>query len=359
MSEALEHDFESVIQVPGHRLETELGADGFSLVEDNEDTESEETEYQADVQTTESLTLFLKDVARYPLLKSHQEIQLAKRKDKFMQYQPTLEERKDLSSTELDNLFQQKIDKLSPSEIGKVLDGKNAFETLINSNLRLVVNIAKRYQGQGLDFLDLIQEGSNGLIRAAEKFDWRKGFKFSTYATWWIRQSVQRGIADKANTIRIPVHVHEIYFKTFRSDRELEVELGREPNLEELAERSGVKVDKIKAHRNAARVVMSLNKIIGEDGDEIIEIFTDENEPLTDELAEENLQRESIKKMLDSLSEREREVIEKRYGLYQEPMTLQAIGQEIGLTRERVRQVENEALKRLYKLGEVIGLGDK
>ncbi len=359
MSEAYKYNFESVIQDPDHSLEAELGANGFSIVEESEDAEPEETEYHADVRTTESLALFLEDASRYPLLKSHQEVQLAKKKDRYVKYRPTAEEYEVLTKQECDSLYLLKMAELSPKDRRDVLDGKKALDTLINSNLRLVVNIAKRYQGQGLDFLDLIQEGSKGLIRAAEKFDWRKGFKFSTYATWWIRQNVQRGIADKANTIRIPVHVHEIYFKTFRSDRELEVELGREPKLEELSERSGVKVDKIKAHRNAARVVMSLNKVINEEGSEIIEIFTDENEPLTDELAEENLQRESIGKMLGTLSDRERIVIEKRYGLTGEAMTLQAIGQELGITRERVRQLQDSALKKLAAFREAIGLTDK
>jgi RNA polymerase primary sigma factor len=260
--------------------------------------------------TTDSLQLFLNEAGRYPLLTAAEEVELAKKI-----------ERGDLA----------------------------AKERMINCNLRLVVSIAKRYQTQGITLGDLVQEGVLGLIRATEKFDWRKGFKFSTYATWWIRQAVQRGVANKARTIRIPVHIVEREHKVSRATRELVAELERDPTPEEIAERSKLPLNQVIEVREAARAVASTDAPVGDDGDASLGDLFSAGGPSTEDEAEGALRHDAVRRAVAKLPERERAVVELRFGLIGDngPASLEAIGKQLGLTRERVRQIETEALRRL------------
>ena len=266
----------------------------------------------------DSLQLFLADVGRHKLLNAAEEVTLAKQIEK-----------------------------------GDLI----AKRTMIESNLRLVVSIAKGYRGLGVPFLDLIQEGTLGLNRAVEKFDWRRGFKFSTYATWWIRQSVQRAVANHARTIRVPVHVVERQQKLSRAARRLEVELGREATKEELAEATGLPLQHVDEALGAAHASVSLNQTVGADDEgELGDLFADREAADPFDEAEESLRRQSIRRALDALPERERRILELRFGFEGEPWTLEAIGHELDLTRERVRQLEGQALSRLAALRDLASL---
>ena len=266
----------------------------------------------------DSLQLFLADVGKHKLLTAAQEVQLAKR-----------------------------IERGDPT----------AKRHMIESNLRLVVSIAKGYRGLGVPFLDLIQEGTLGLNRAVEKFDWRRGYKFSTYATWWIRQSVQRAVANHARTIRVPVHVVERQQKLSRAARRLEVELGREATKEELAEATGLPLQHVEEAMGAAHASVSLNQTVGADDEgELGDLFADREAADPFDEAEESLRRQGVRRALDALPERERRILELRFGFEGEPWTLEAIGHELDLTRERVRQLEGQALSRLAAIRELASL---
>ncbi len=265
--------------------------------------------------TTDALQLFLREAGRHQLLTAAQEVALAKRI-----------ERGDLQ----------------------------AKQRMIQSNLRLVVSIAKNYRNQGLPFLDLIQEGTLGLIRAVEKFDWRRGFKFSTYATWWIRQAVARALADKARTIRMPVHIVERLQKMNRAERTLWTQLGREPKLEEIAAEASLPLQQAVEVRAAARASTSLDQPVGETDDAVFGDFVAGDDPLPEEEVEISLRSQALREALETLGERERQVVSLRYGLADsEPKTLEEIGRRLGLTRERVRQIELDSLKRLSTLREM------
>jgi RNA polymerase primary sigma factor len=269
--------------------------------------------------TTDALQLFLREAGRHQLLTAPQEVELAK-----------------------------KIERGDPQ----------AKQQMIQSNLRLVVSIAKNYRNQGLPFLDLIQEGTLGLIRAVEKFDWRRGFKFSTYATWWIRQAVARALADKARTIRMPVHIVERLQKMNRAERTLWTQLGREPTLEEIAEEASLPLQQALEVRAAARASTSLDQPVGEAEDAVFGDFVAGEGPLPEELVELSLRSQALKEALGALSDRERQVLVLRYGLRDsEPKTLEEIGRRLGLTRERVRQIELDSLKRLASLREMEAVG--
>jgi len=269
--------------------------------------------------TTDSLQLFLHEVGRYPLLTKADEIRLAKRV-----------ERGDL----------------------------NAKRQMVESNLRLVVSIAKNYRGQGLGFLDLIQEGILGLIRAVEKFDWRRDLKFSTYATWWIRQAVARALADKSRTIRLPVHVVERLQKINRAERTLMLKLGREPSNEEIAKEAKLPLYQVLDVRKAARSPISLEEPVGDDGESSFSDFLADAEAIDPmDAVSDQLRHEALQMGLSALPERYRRVLELRYGLDgQDPRTLDEIGREFGLTRERIRQIEVEALRDLAQMGDLQGL---
>ena len=268
--------------------------------------------------TTDALQLFLNEAARYPLLSAAEEVELAKR-----------------------------VERGDPE----------AKERMINSNLRLVVSIAKRYQGHGLCLLDLIQEGIIGLVRAVEKFDWRKGFKFSTYATWWIRQAVQRGVGNKARTIRVPVHILDRERKIVRAERELAAKLGRAPSDAEIARQAKLPPKQVAEVRAASRTVTSLDRPLGDDETTFGELIPSEHVEPAEEL-HVSLLEETVRRALSDLSEREREVVMLRYGLDGDPLSLQEVGRRLGLTRERVRQIEARALERLALNREVGAVRD-
>jgi RNA polymerase primary sigma factor len=303
-------------------LEAELEERGIELADDcGRQEQADSTYVNGDLvaATTDALQLFLNEAGRYPLLSAAEEVELAKQ--------------------------------IERGDVG-------AKERMINSNLRLVVSIAKRYQGHGLSLLDLIQEGIIGLIRAVEKFDWRKGFKFSTYATWWIRQAVQRGVANKSRTIRIPVHIVEREQKISRAERDLLTKLGRQPTEEEIAKTAKLPLKQVLEVRDAARAVTSLDRPLTSESDtalgDVVGVGTTELE----EEVHVSLTEETLRKAVAELPDREQAVIKLRYGLDgdEDPKSLEEIGRRLGLTRERVRQIEAQALQRLAVKREIDAL---
>ncbi len=294
------------------RLYEQLEERGIEVTDDCGREQEESTYVNGDlaVATTDALQLFLNEAGRWPLLTKEEEVALAKRIER---------------------------------------GDAEAKERMINSNLRLVVSIAKRYQGHGLSLLDLIQEGIIGLIRAVEKFDWRRGFKFSTYATWWIRQAVQRGVANKSRTIRIPVHIADREQKIARAERTLAPRLGRQPTDEEIAQQAKLPLKQLREVREAARAITSLDRPIGSDSDAALgDLFASEQAQPEEELTV-SLEQDVLRRAVSQLPDREQEVLKRRYGLNgdRDPASLEAIGRELGITRERVRQIEASALEQL------------
>jgi RNA polymerase primary sigma factor len=300
----------------------ENGVDVFETVTEDEIKEDEkgvvevEKEIEALVTletgvTTDPVRMYLREIGRIPLLKSAQEIELA-----------------------------QKIEK----------GDRKSKKKLIESNLRLVVSIAKKYVMRGLSLLDLIQEGNQGLIRAVEKYEWRKGFKFSTYATWWIRQAITRAIADQARTIRIPVHMVETINKLIRTQRRLMQELGREPTAEEVAAAmEDMTPTRVREILKIAQDTTSLEAPVGDEEDSMLgDFIQDTSQPSPIEAASRELLKENIEEVLSTLSDREAKVLKMRFGLEgKRPMTLEEVGREFGVTRERIRQIEAKALRKL------------
>jgi RNA polymerase primary sigma factor len=314
----VEHDLDED-EAAAVRAELESRGVGIDAEEDDPEAELDISFDLTAAGVPDSLTLFMNDLGRYPLLNAAEEVELAKRIER---------------------------------------GDHAAKERMINSNLRLVVHNARRYTGHGVSLGDLIQEGVIGLNRAVEKFDWRKGFKFSTYATWWIRQSCQRAIANQSKTIRIPVHVDERRNKLARVRQRFEVAHGREPTLEELAEAGGMSLQHAQEALDAAEASVSLNRRVGDDDAELGELFADPDSVDPEEATTGSLRGLAVRRALTKLPERERRIVELRFGLDGEPLALEAIGRELGITRERVRQLERDALERLEDELEGLGAAD-
>jgi len=317
--EEVEVTKEQVSQLHAHLVEhgiDVIAEDGVSAYKAQRSGEAKKEELDLTIEPSlDSLRLYLRAIGQVDLLTAQQEVELAKR-----------------------------------IERGDML----AKRQMVEANLRLVVSIAKGYLGRGLSFLDLIQEGSLGLIRAVEKFDYRRGYKFSTYATWWIRQAVTRAIADKARTIRIPVHMVEKLNRVAHVERQLVQKLGREPEPAEIAEELRWPVSDVRDILRVAQLPVSLEKPVGdEDESELGDFVADDAVLEPFEEASEHMQKEGVKKALEALPDRERQVIELRYGLSgTEPLTLEEVGRTFGVTRERIRQIENNTLKKLKRLPE-------
>jgi RNA polymerase primary sigma factor len=276
---------------------------------------------QLATQTTDALQLFLNEISRHPLLTAEEEVALAKRIERGDQ---------------------------------------EAKERMINSNLRLVVSLARKYHAAELSLLDLIQEGVLGLIRAVEKFDWRRGYKFSTYATWWVRQAIERGIGNKARTIRVPVHVLQRERKLDRSARALASELGRAPTDEEIAERAEIPLKQMYEARDAARVLTSLDRPVGEDEETTLGQLFESDDPDVGEAVEVSLREDAVRHAVSTLPDPERSVLKLRYGLNgdPDPKSIEAVVRQLGMPRDQVRRVESQALRRLSQMREIEALDE-
>lgn len=304
--------------------------------EDANESAEEDTFDLSQIEIDDSISLYLKEIGRVPLLTAEEEISLAKRMEK---------------GRDSRKLLTQGVDDWDERErlLWLVRDGQSAQEHLIKANSRLVVSVAKKYVGRGVPFLDLIQEGNIGLIRAVKKFDYRRGFKFSTYATWWIRQAVTRAIADQGRTIRVPVHMYEQINRLTRTSRQLVQELGRDPTTEEIADELGVTPRKVEHIMRVSQRPLSLEMPVGEEEDSYLgDFIEDEDADAPGDAAGQQLLREVIDEIFQSLTPREVRILQLRFGLVDGYCyTLEEVGKKFGVTRERIRQIEAQALSRL------------
>ena len=324
--------------------------DNIILDDDDEEVEIEKIDLSVPegVSVEDPVRMYLKEIGKVPLLSAEEEIELAQKMEagvvaaeKINILKGRMEEASDEEKEEL---------KAEIKDLQKEVDlGSDAKKRLAEANLRLVVSIAKRYVGRGMLFLDLIQEGNLGLIKAVEKFDYRKGYKFSTYATWWIRQAITRAIADQARTIRIPVHMVETINKLIRVSRQLLQELGREPSPEEIAEEMNMPVERVREILKISQEPVSLETPIGEEEDSHLgDFIRDENVPVPADAAAFTLLKEQLEEVLGTLTEREQKVLTLRFGLEDgRARTLEEVGKEFNVTRERIRQIEAKALRKL------------
>jgi RNA polymerase primary sigma factor len=327
-----------VVDGPSAENLRDLEEESEEELEEKEDAFDKDLELAGKTATNDPVRMYLKEIGKVPLLTAQEEVDLAKKIE---------------AGEEASRILREKGDQLSREEVRalkrKERIGQEAKRKLVEANLRLVVSIAKRYVGRGMLFLDLIQEGNLGLIRAVEKFDFRKGYKFSTYATWWIRQAITRAIADQARTIRIPVHMVETINKLIRVQRQLLQELGREPTPEEIAERMELTPEKVREIIKVSQEPVSLETPIGEEEDSHLGDFIEDADAVVPiDAASFILLQEQLEDVLNSLSEREKEVIRLRFGLVDgHPRTLEEVGREFGVTRERIRQIESKTLAKL------------
>ncbi len=339
------------------------GIDVLRIMDEDDDVEDEEIilseEDEVDVENIDlsvpdgisiedPVRMYLKEIGKVPLLTAEEEIELAqkmeegvKAAEKIAELKKTLEDCSEEEKAEINKQIEEQ------QEIADI--GEDSKKKLAEANLRLVVSIAKRYVGRGMLFLDLIQEGNLGLIKAVEKFDYRKGYKFSTYATWWIRQAITRAIADQARTIRIPVHMVETINKLIRVSRQLLQELGREPTPEEIAEEMNMPVDRVREILKISQEPVSLETPIGEEEDSHLgDFIQDDNVPVPSDAAAFTLLKEQLVEVLGTLTEREQKVLRLRFGLDDgRARTLEEVGKEFNVTRERIRQIEAKALRKL------------
>ena len=317
--------------------EAKIEDEGFILSEDD-DTDEPEQQVAVAGATADPVKDYLKQIGKVPLLNAGEEVELAKRIEAGLFAEEKLAEQSDAMQAKLRNELEWIAE-----------DGRRAKNHLLEANLRLVVSLAKRYTGRGMLFLDLIQEGNLGLIRAVEKFDYTKGFKFSTYATWWIRQAITRAMADQARTIRIPVHMVEVINKLARVQRQMLQDLGREPTPEELATELDMTPEKVVEVQKYGREPISLHTPLGEDGDsEFGDLIEDSEAIVPAEAVSFTLLQEQLHAVLDTLSEREAGVVSMRFGLTDgQPKTLDEIGKVYGVTRERIRQIESKTMSKL------------
>jgi RNA polymerase primary sigma factor len=303
----------------------------------NDSDEAESIDLSA-ISTDDTVGLYLKEMARVPLLTTEEEVDLAKRIERGKLAEAKLAKLNGNPSRETRDESQRHIE-----------DARGARDHLIKANTRLVVSIAKKYMNRGVPFLDLIQEGNLGLMKAVEKFDYTRGFRFSTYATWWIRQTITRAIADQGRTIRVPVHMSDRIRRLYKVARQMEQELGRKATPDEIAEKLGVDSRKVQWMMRVSWRPLSLETPVGEEEDSELGSFVeDENTPTPTQSAYQNLLRDKIEEVLSTLSPREARILRLRFGLHNgRPYTLEEVGQKFGLTRERIRQIEGKALRRL------------
>ncbi len=324
-----------------HGAGVEIYEDRSDLPEDlsldDLDEEEEETFDLSTISSDDTVGLYLKEMARVPLLTTDEEVCLAKRLEAGLAAQAEMD-----GDKSLDGEYRESL-------LNVVCDGKEARDHLIKANTRLVVSIAKRYMGRGVPFLDLIQEGNLGLMKAVEKFDYTRGYRFSTYATWWIRQTITRAIADQGRTIRVPVHMSDRIRHLYKTARQLEQEHGRKPTPEEIAVRMDLEPRKVQWMLKVSWRPLSLERPVGEEEDsELGSFIEDDTTPTPTQSAYQNLLREKVEEVLSTLTPREARILRLRFGLQNgRQYTLEEVGQKFGLTRERIRQIEGKALRRL------------
>ena len=351
-----------VISLPDTIDESPSDDELIAEEEENENDEEKKIEIDIDsmadnVNIEDPVRMYLKEIGKVPLLSADEEIVLAKKMEAGKIASMVLEKQINTKGTKdqlkKEGIKQEDIPTIkgkSDEELQELIDsGNEAKNSLAEANLRLVVSIAKRYVGRGMLFLDLIQEGNLGLIKAVEKFDYRKGFKFSTYATWWIRQAITRAIADQARTIRIPVHMVETINKLVRVSRQLLQDLGREPTPEEIAETMGITTERVREIIKIAQEPVSLETPIGEEEDSHLgDFIQDENVPVPADAAAFSLLQDQLQEVLNTLTPREQKVLRLRFGLDDgRARTLEEVGKEFNVTRERIRQIEAKALRKL------------
>jgi len=353
-----ERDFDFSIEEAEELQSLEVDdSDGFLEVQPDEDEakpgKGGKTRRRAQTKkkqyTEDSIRLYLQEIGRIRLLRADEEIELARKIADLLELERIREKLSDrLDREPQDSEWAEAVKQNLPAFRYRLHVGRRAKDKMVQSNLRLVVSIAKKYMNRGLSFQDLIQEGSLGLIRAAEKFDHEKGYKFSTYATWWIRQAITRAIADQSRTIRLPVHLYETISRIKKTTKLLSQEMGRKPTEEEIATRMEMTIEKLRFIAKSAQLPISLETPIGKEEDSRLGDFIESDGETPEDQVSKNLLREDLEKVLDSLSPRERDVLRLRYGLDDGRMkTLEEIGQIFNVTRERIRQIEAKALRKL------------